>query len=58
MDTFPLYVAVYTRVESQDRKFHYRRIASLPDPSDELIDVLRSAYKEPRYIIRVSNQLF
>ena len=56
---FITYVYVYVLVEaSSSRRSHYRRICSLPNPSDALVDELRKLYYEPHYCVRLSNILF
>lgn len=35
-----------------------RRIASLPDADDELLDVLQKKYPQPRFWVRLITELF
>lgn len=35
-----------------------RRIASLPDADDELVDMLKKKYPQPRYFVRLITELF
>lgn len=55
MNTPPSCAIVYVRYYSSPSNVYYKRIAYLPDPTEELINLLRSIYKEPKYSISVSN---
>ena len=35
-----------------------RRIASLPDADDELVDILKRKYPQPRFWVRLITELF
>ena len=35
-----------------------RRIASLPDADDELVDMLKAKYPQPRFWVRLITELF
>ena len=48
-------VEIYQR---HSHKNSWRRIASLPDADDELVDILKIKYPQPVFMIRLLTELF
>lgn len=46
---------LYQRCRDRD---HFRRIASLPNADDKLIDFMEAKYKKPNFVVRVVTELF